>query len=99
MKYTKDELKELAREADYVEVYRYTNENHTIHTDNVEYCGNGCFDANEIDNIIYDSNNMVEADAVIMNDAEYSQTILANDAMSWQEMYKENDKVLVIVIK
>lgn len=98
MKYTENELMQLAKSADYVDTYRFTGANHNVHTDNVEYIGNGMNNTTEIDCLPYDNEGEVDAYVEIMGRSEYNYTILANTCVEWRDMYEENDKVLVIIL-
>ena len=99
MKYNKSELHAKAAEAASVEIYEYIGKSHAIHTDNVKYVCNGSFDMSEIDDIKFDENGEVDADVQLMGREEMEATILANCGESWDDMYDENDKVLVIILK
>ena len=97
MKYNKQELIERAKEATFVETY--VGKNHSIHTDTVKYIGNSSFDNSEIDALPFDDNGEVDADVELMGREDYERTILANCSSTWDDMYADGDKVLVIVVK
>ena len=99
MKYNKQELIEKAKEASFVETYEYVGKNHSVHTDTVKYIGNSSFDISEIDALPFDENGEVDADVELMDREDYERTILANCSSSWEDMYDDGDKVLVIVVK
>ena len=99
MKYNKQELIERAKDATFVETYEYVGKNHSIHTDTVKYIGNSSFDNSEIDALPFDENGEVDADVMLMDREDYERTILANCSSTWDDMYADDDKVLVIVIK
>ena len=99
MKYNKQELIERAKEASFVETYEYVSKNHSIHTDTVKYIGNSSFDNSEIDALPFDENGEVDADVELMDREDYERTILANCSSTWDDMYDDGDKVLVIVVK
>lgn len=89
----------MAAEATLVETYEYTSKNHRIHTDNVKYIGNSKFDITEIEALPYDENGEVDVDVEVMGCEDYETTILANCSVSWNDMYNEDDKILVIVVR
>lgn len=99
MKYNKSELIARAAEASFVETYEYTDRSHRIHTDFVKYIGNGNFDNSEIEELQYDENGEIDVDVQLMDKEDYESTILANCSPSWDEMYSEDDKILVIVVR
>ena len=99
MKYNKQELIERAKEASFVETYEYVGKNHSIHTDTVKYIGNGSGDNSEIDALPFDENGEVDADVELMDREDYERTILANCGTTWDDMFDDGDKVLVIVVK
>lgn len=98
MKYNKKQLLEEAQNARFIEVYKYTDSNRRIHTDHVEYIGNGNLDISEIDTLPYNEKGEVDADVQLMNRNDYESTILANSGQRWEDGLEENDKILVIVI-
>ena len=67
MKYTANELKNLTANATTVETYIYKFNNGNIHTDNITYLGNGCFDDSEIDELPYNENGEIDVDVQIMD--------------------------------
>lgn len=99
MKYNKSELIARAEKATIVETYEYTGKNHRIHTDTVKYIGNSNFDKSEIEDLPYDENGEVDVDVQLMEREDYETTILANCSSSWKDMYADDDKILVIVVK
>ena len=99
MKYNKSELIARAAEATLVETYEYTGKNHRIHTDTVKYIGNSNFDNSESEALPYDENGEVDVDVELMDKEDYERSILANSCTSWEDMYQEDDKILVIVVK
>ncbi len=99
MKYNKSELIARAAEATLVETYEYTGKNHRIHTDTVKYIGNSNFDNSEIEALPYDENGEVDVDVQLMDREDYETTILANCSSSWDDMYADDDKILVIVVR
>ena len=98
MKYTREQLKLAVRESTLIETYQYTGIDHRIHTDTVKYIGNSNFDNSEIDELPFDENGFIEADVFIMDEEDYSRTILANTSTTWADMFEPDDKVAVIVI-
>lgn len=65
----------------------------------MKYIGNSSFDNSEIDELPFDDNGEVDADVELMDREDYERTILANCSSSWEDMYDDGDKVLVIVVK
>lgn len=98
MEYNKKQLLEEARKARFIEVYKYTGTNRRIHTDNVEYIGNGNLDISEIDALPFNKKGEVNADVQLMSRNDYESTILANSGLRWEDGLEEGDKILVIVI-
>lgn len=99
MKYNKSELIERAKEATFVETYEYTSKNHSIHTDTVKYIGNSSFDNSEIEELPFDENGEIDVDVEMMDREDYERTILANCSSTWDDMYSDDDKILVIVVR
>lgn len=99
MKYNKSELINRAAEATLVETYEYTGKNHRIHTDTVKYIGNSNYDNSEIEALPYDEKGEVDVDVELMDREDYENTILANRSNTWDDMYAEDDKILVIVLR
>lgn len=99
MKYNKSELIAKAAEATLVETYEYTGNNHRIHTDTVKYIGNSNFDNSEIEALPYDENGEVDVDVQLMDHEDYETTILANCTNQWEDVYSDDDKILVIVVR
>lgn len=67
-----------------IDVYKFVSGRKTIHTDNIIPV-----DENEDD---------VVAKYELMSKEEYSSTILANSSLSWEDMYKD-DVILVIIVE
>ena len=65
----------------------------------MKYIGNSSFDNSEIDALPFDENGEVDADVELMGREDYERAILANCSSTWDDMYADGDKVLVIVIK
>lgn len=86
----KELLKEQGKEYYDIEIYKYAFNNHkSIHTDYITSIEN------------YDDNTEIE-DYQLMNEEEYSNTILANSCKKadFEEWYgKKNAIVLIIIIK
>lgn len=95
MRYNQKEIKKLAEKASCVEIYKYKDKNHRIHTDYIDFHVDGI---DNIDDLPYDKNNEVNADIELMDEEEFNKTILANCCISFNDMYEHNDKILVIVL-
>ena len=92
MKYSKSEIQSMV-ENKYYELYKYTDSTKRIHTDTVESLDQ------DIDKLPYDENGEVDVDIQEMDKEEYSRSILANSCVAWDDMFKDDDKVLVIVVR
>lgn len=77
----------------YYELYKYTDSTKRIHTDTVESLDQ------DIDKLPYDENGEVDVDIQEMDKEEYSRSILANSCVAWDDMFEDDDKVLVIVVR
>ena len=99
MKYTANELKNLTANATTEETYIYKFNNGNIHTDNITYLGNGCFDDSEIDELPYDENGEIDVDVQIMDSEDYNRTVYANCCERFEDEYEEGDTVAVIVVR
>lgn len=101
MKYNKQDLIDMAKEANFVETYEYVCGSRHIHTDTVKYIGNSDFDNSEIDALPFDKNGEVDADVRLMGREDYEHTLLANSSESWDDYdeYDDDTKILVIVVK
>lgn len=73
-------------EFDAVEVYKFTGNRHSIHTDFIE----------EVDSYSEDAEVQTHQ---LMDEEEYNSTIFANCSNRFADIYEKSDKVLVIVIK
>ncbi len=92
MKYSKSEIQSMV-ENKYYELYKYTDSTKRIHTDTVESLDQ------DIDKLPYDENGEVDVDIQDMDKEEYSRSILANSCVAWDDMFEDDDKVLVIVVR
>lgn len=92
MKYSKSEIQQMV-ENEYYELYKYTDNTKRIHTDTVESLDQ------DIDKLPYDENGEVDVDIQEMDKEEYSRSILANSCVAWDDMFNDDDKVLVIVVR
>lgn len=77
----------------YYELYKYTDSTKRIHTDTVESLDQ------DIDKLPYDENGEVDVDIQEMDKEEYSHSILANSCVAWDDIFEDDDKVLVIVVR
>ena len=92
MKYSKSEIQTMV-ENKYYELYKYTDSTKRIHTDTVESLDQ------DIDKLPYDEKGEVDVDIQEMDKEEYSRSILANSCVAWDDMFEDDDKVLVIVVR
>lgn len=92
MKYSKSEIQTMVEDK-YYELYKYTDSTKRIHTDTVESLDQ------DVDKLPYDENGEVDVDIQEMDKEEYSHSILANSCTTWDEMFEDDDKVLVIVVR
>jgi hypothetical protein len=92
MKRSKSEIQQIV-ENKYYELYKYTDNTKRIHTDTVESLDQ------DIDKLPYDENGEVDVDIQEMDKEEYSRSILANSCVAWDDMFEDDDKVLVIVVR
>ena len=101
MKYTKQELKDSNeyKNSTLVEAYRYMFNGHRLHTDFIEYIGSSNFDESELDTLPYDENGEVDVDIFLMEEEQYNSTILANGDVKWSDLYQDDDKICVIVVR
>lgn len=97
MKYTKQEIIDLTKDAAMIETYVFTSDNHRIHTDNIKYVGTGTFDNQEIDNLPY-KNGEVDVGIRIMSKEDYETTVLVNSSENWPEDLNDDDKIAVIIV-
>lgn len=70
------------------EVYQFTSKRHSIHTDFIR----------ELESHEYNDESEVVTHQLMDGD-DYNKTILANSSSSFSDIYEDNDKILVIVIK
>lgn len=77
----------------YYELYKYTDSTKHIHTDTVESLDQ------DVDKLPYDEKGEVDVDIQEMDKEEYSRSILANSCVAWDDMFEDDDKVLVIVVR
>lgn len=92
--YNKTEIKEKAKKAVEVQIFRFTQQDRYIrgiHTDNT-----GCIDIN-----VEQLPDEFHAEVQLMNEEEYEHTLLANDCTTadFEDWYGDKDaKVLVVAI-
>lgn len=92
MKYTKNELQAMVN-GKYYELYKYNDCTHRIHTATVDPLDQ------DINNLPYDEMGEVDVDVKDMDKEDYSNSILANSSARWEEMFDDDDRVLVIVVR
>ena len=92
MKYSKNEIRAMV-ENKYYELYKYTDSTKRIHTDTIESLDQ------DVDKLPYDEKGEVDVDIQEMDKEEYSRSILANSCVAWDDMFEDDDKVLVIVVR
>lgn len=101
MKYTKEQLIEAVKGCVSIEPHRYKDSWHKLHSDYIDYIGNGLFDLSEIEDLDFDDNGEIEAEVEIMDEHDYKFTVLANDGLTdpWSQFgYEPTDKVAVIMV-
>lgn len=92
MKYTKNELQAMVN-CKYYEIYKYNDHTHRIHTDTVHPL------EQDINKLPYDDRGEVDVDVKDMDKEEYSRSMLANTSARWEDMFEDDDRVLVIVVR
>ena len=97
MKYTKQEIIDLTKDAALIETYVFTSDNHRIHTDNIRYIGTGTFDNQEIENLPFKKGE-VDVKIHIMDKEDYETTVIANSCETWPEDLTDDDKIAVIIV-
>lgn len=98
MEMSAESIKSDLKDATAIEVWKYTDRyhqrHHIIHTDFIESA-----DYQDIDSLPYDADGFIDVDVEVMDAERYDETILANSCLKFSELYNENDKVGVIVIR
>lgn len=95
MLYTKSQITEKTKSANYVEIYTKKNAQGEIHTDNLDSSA----ELVTIDDLPYNINGEVDADIEIMDKEDYSHSVLANSSVSWEDFgWEDNDKVAIIIL-
>ena len=89
--YTLDELREVVKNATDVELYQFKDKDLRIHTDTVVP-----MDSNVIEQL-FEFVDEIEAEVELMDKERYSETLLANCGVEWDEMFDDDDIVAVIV--
>ena len=89
----KQQIKDALKDAKEIEVYKYTDSAHRIHTDFIESV------EMDADALPYDDNGEIDADVILMDEEEYSRTILANSCVSTKDFWEGDDKIGIIVLK
>lgn len=69
-----------------VEIYKFTNKRHSIHTDFIEEVNDY---ADEMEVLAYQ----------LMDEDEYNSTIFANCSNRFTDIYEKSDKILIIVVR
>lgn len=101
MKYTKEQLIEAVKGCVSIEPHRYRDSQHKLHSDYIDYIGNGSFDLSEIEDLYFGDNGQIEVEVEIMDEHEYEHTVLANTHWTepWKQFgYEPTDKVAVIMV-
>ena len=94
MKYNANEIKSMIYGANEVEIYKYSDNTHRLHTDYIK-----SVDCDNIDNLPFDAQGEIDVDVEVMNAERYNETICANSCMEFSDIYEDTDKVAVIVIR
>lgn len=92
MKYNLNEIKEMVKDCNEIEIYKFTDKTHRLHTDCIESVG--C----DIDEIPTDGHGMVEAQIEVMDEQRYNETVCANDSVEFADMFDEGTKVGVVAV-
>ena len=92
MKYSRTEIQN-AIENKYYELYKYTDRTHRLHTDFIESLDQ---DVNELP---FDEKDEIDVDIQEMDKEDYSNSILANSSVAWEDMFEDDEKVVVIVVR
>lgn len=94
MKYNANEIKNLINGANEVEIYKYSDRTHRLHTDFIM-----SVDCDEIDSLPFDGQGEIDVDVEVMDAERYNETICANSSLEFSDMYEDGDKVAVIVVR
>ena len=94
MKYNANEIKNLINGANEVEIYKYSDRTHRLHTDFIT-----SVDCDDIDSLPFDGQGEIDVDVEVMDAERYNETICANSSLEFSDMYEDGDKVAVIVVR
>ena len=94
MKYNANEIKNLINGANEVEIYKYRDRTHRLHTDFIT-----SVDCDDIDSLPFDGQGEIDVDVEVMDAERYNETICANGCLEFADMYEDGDKVAVIVVR
>lgn len=88
----KTQLQEMAKKAAAVEIYHFTSENKSVHTDSIKDVAPEFDDINALPE-------EVECEAELMGPERYDETILANTCVRADDFWDNpDDKILVVVL-
>lgn len=93
--FTKKEIIESTKKANEVEIYIQTDDRHDFHSD----CISSSLSLERIDDLPYDEDGKVPVCIEIMNKEDYSNTIIANSSVSWEDFgWEDDDKIAIIMV-
>ena len=92
--FTKQEIIEITKDANYVDIYWLKNPNGEIHTDNLYSSA----DVDHIDDIPFDEDGKVDACIEIMGREDYANTVLANSSIFAEDVLDKDETVAIIVL-
>lgn len=96
-KLTKKEIIERAKNVNEVEIYVQTDDyaNHDFHSDFIS----SSLSLEHIDDLPYDENGEVPVCIEIMDKEDYSNSIIANSSVSWEDFgWEDDDKIAIIML-
>jgi len=95
MLYTKSQIIEKTKSANYVEIYRLWDRSHGIYSDYLE----SDVDIETIDDLPYNIKGEVDVDIEIMDKEDYSNSVIANSSVTWEDFgWEDDEKVAVIIL-
>ena len=95
MLYTKKEIIEKTKSANYVEIYLLRDTSHRIHSDNIV----SDVDFETIEDLPYNIKGQVDVDIEIMDKEDYSNSVIANTSVTWEDFgWEDYEKVAVIIL-
>lgn len=88
---TREEIRNYAKENNCcdIDVVRLKNKRGNIHSDNIDM-----FELSDVSD-----QDLENCELYVMDKEDYKNTILANSCVCWEDMYRDDDNVLVVVIE